>query len=65
MYCEIDRAKELAGEREKYAMEHGTKKCNFDRRTGEMSWTWTYSDEDDYQDANGATYSINRHAWVA
>lgn len=65
MYCEIDRAKELAGVREKYAMEHGEKKVNFDKRTGEMSWSWNYSDEDPYQDANGATYSINRHAWVA
>lgn len=65
MYCEIDRAKDLAGEREKYAMEHGEKKVNFDRRTGEMSWSWVYSKDDPYQDANGATYSINRHAWVA
>ena len=65
MYCEIDRAKDLAGEREKYAMEHGEKKVNFDRRTGEMSWSWHYSEDNPYQDANGATYSINRHAWVA
>ena len=65
MYCEIDKAKDLAGEREKYAMEHGEKKVNFDRRTGEMSWSWHYSSDDPYQDANGATYSINRHAWIA
>lgn len=65
MYCEIDRAKDLAGEREKYAMEHGEKKCNFNRQTGELSWTWVYSEDDEYQDANGATYSINRHKWVA
>lgn len=65
MYCEIDKAKDLAGEREKYAMEHGTKKVNFDRQSGEMSWSWYYSEDDPYQDANGATYSINKHAWVA
>lgn len=65
MYCEIDKAKDKAGEREKYAMKNGTKKSIFDRRTGELSWKWVLSDDDPRQDANGATYSITRHNWVA
>jgi len=58
MYGESDRARDLAGEREKELMQKGEKKCNFDRRTGKLSWTWTYN-------GDSATYDINKRKWVA
>ena len=58
MKCEIDKAKELAGERERKLMEKGIKKSNFNTKTGELSWTWTHGKET-------ATYDINKHRWIA
>ena len=54
----IREARKSAGWRELYAIEHGTP-----QRSGNVI-TWTYSEADDYQDANGATYDIMRRRWV-
>ena len=58
MYCESDRAKDLAGERERELMEKGKQISNFNRQTGELSWTWEYN-------GDSATYSINKRRWIA
>ena len=54
----IREARKSAGWRELYAVEHGQP-----QRKGNMI-TWTYSEADDYQDANGAAYDISRRRWV-
>lgn len=54
----IREARKSAGWRELYAIEHGQP-----QRKGNMI-TWTYSEADEYQDANGATYDIERRQWV-
>ena len=52
----------LAGYREKYAMKHGTPhKITTNGRT---LYRYTYSANDEYQDANGATYDATRKTWV-
>lgn len=55
-------ARERAGFREKYAMEHG--KARKIKANGKVFYKFTYSKEDSYQDANGATYDATRKAWV-
>ena len=54
----IREAHKSAGWRELYAIEHGTP-----QRVGDRI-TWTYSEAEEYQDANGATYDIERRRWV-
>lgn len=54
----IREAHKSAGWRELYAIEHGNPS-----QEGNLI-TWTYDKEDDYQDANGATYDIERRRWV-
>ena len=54
----IGEARKSAGWRELYAIEHGTPS-----QAGNVI-TWTYSEADDYQDANGAAYDISRRRWV-
>ena len=54
----IREARKSAGWRELYAIEHGTPQRKGNRIT------WTYSDTDEYQDGNGATYDIERRQWV-
>lgn len=54
----IREAQKSAGWRELYAIEHGTP-----QRVGDRI-TWTYSEADEYQDGNGATYDIERRQWV-
>ena len=54
----IREARKSAGWRELYAIEHGQPQRSGDRIT------WRYSEADEYQDANGATYDIERRQWV-
>ena len=54
----IREAHKSAGWRELYAIEHGNPS-----QEGNLI-TWTYDKGDDYQDANGATYDIERRRWV-
>lgn len=54
----IREARKSAGWRELYAIEHGQP-----QRKGNMI-TWRYSEADEYQDGNGATYDIERRQWV-
>ena len=54
----IREACKSAGWRELYAIEHGNPS-----QEGNLI-TWNYDKEDDYQDANGATYDIERRRWV-
>lgn len=58
-----NRAYETAGYREKYAMKHGKKTTKRDHR-GHTLWVFTYSTDDSYQDANGATYDASEGKWV-
>lgn len=51
-----------AGYRERYAMDHGTE---YRETYGSEDYlVYRYGPDDSYQDANGATYSINRRTWV-
>ena len=61
-YPERYNAEKTAGYREKYALLHGkeTKRTE----NGEISYIFTYSEKDPYQDANGATYNATRKAWT-
>lgn len=58
-----NRAYTEAGYREKYAMEHGKRTVKRDRR-GHILWVFTYSTDDSYQDADGATYDATEGRWV-
>lgn len=51
-----------AGYRERYAMEHGTKRTVY--INGHKCYIFTYSEKEPYQDANGATYDTVREAWI-
>ena len=54
---------EKASYREKYAMEHGTKEtvyCGVDKH---KCYKFTYSSDDEYQDANGALYDTVTKSW--
>lgn len=51
-----------AGYREKYAMQNGTPEKRAEN--GETLYIFTYSTEDAYQDANGATYNATRRTWT-
>lgn len=55
-------ALESAGYREKYAIENG-KEVVFYNRNHRMI-EFRYSSDDDYQDANGATYDATEGRWV-
>lgn len=51
-----------AGYRERYAIEHGTRALV---RNGDHNlWVFIYSEDDPYQDANGATYDATEGRWV-
>lgn len=54
----IREARKSAGWRELYAIEHGRP-----QRNGNII-RWTYSEAEEYQDGNGATYDIERRQWV-
>ena len=48
--------------RERYAMEHGIKKTVY--VNGHKCFKYTYSPNEKYQDANGATYDIVKKKWI-
>lgn len=56
------KAAQAAGYREKYAMQHG--RARRKQQNGETLYIFTYSKTDVYQDANGATWSATRKAWI-
>lgn len=60
---EMQEAKETAGAREKYALEHGNKSIIYVH--GEKCWKFTYSAYAEYQDANGAIYNTVQKRWVS
>jgi len=51
-----------AGYRERYAMEHGNRKTKHER--GHTLWVFRYSADDEYQDANGATFDVTEGRWI-
>ena len=51
-----------AGARERYAMHHG--KVEEVTVGGHYCLRFTYSPDDEYQDANGATFCAERDAWI-
>lgn len=51
-----------AGYRERYAMIHGN--MFEDIQNGHLLYIFKYSKENEYQDANGATYDATRGAWI-
>lgn len=52
-----------AGTREKFAMKHGNRRHYYE--AGQELIRFTYSKSVEYQDANGATYSVTRKCWVS
>ena len=48
--------------REKYAMKNGNKKTK--TINGHKCYVFTYSSDDEYQDANGATYDTVSRKWI-
>ena len=55
-------AYEAGGFRERYAMDHGTKEIK--TINGHRLWIFRYSPDNDYQDANGATFDCKSRRWV-
>ena len=60
---EMREAHKTAGHRERYAMENG--KRLFTNINGHKCIKFTYSENDPYQDANGATFDTVRGVWIA
>lgn len=60
---EIVEAYNVAGFREKYAMENGNKSIVY--INGHKCYKFTYSKDVDYQDANGALYDTVEKRWRA
>lgn len=56
-------AYDRAGYRERYAMTHGTRETKTMR--GHKLWIFRYSPDDEYQDANGATYDCTEGRWIS
>ncbi len=62
IFDSYDLALATAGYREKYAMTHGNGEY---KTVGDRElWVFTYSDDNPYQDANGATFDITNGAWI-
>lgn len=59
---DMAKARETAGYRERYAMEHGNKQVIY--VNGEKCFKFTYNTHLPYQDANGATFNTVRGVWV-
>lgn len=59
---EEQRAFKNAGFRERYAMEHGKKEVKIINK--HRCIKYTYSNEKEYQDANGATYDTVTNNWI-
>ena len=56
------KAYNMAGARERYAMEHGNKTIIYLR--GYKCFKFTYSVNLEYQDGNGATYDTITERWI-
>lgn len=52
-----------AGYREKYAMENGKETCYYNGNHRMIKFE--YSNDDPYQDANGATFDVTEGRWRA
>ena len=50
------------GFRERYATQNGTRETEY--INGEKCYIYRYGTEEEYQDANGATYNAVRGAWI-
>lgn len=59
---EYKQAMQAAGYREKFALENGT--AQLVTVNGEKCYRFTYSKENEYQDANGAIYNTKRKVWI-
>ena len=57
-------ARERAGYRERYAMDHCTSKATR-LVNGHKLWEFRYDEDDPYQDANGATYDCTEGRWIS
>lgn len=51
-----------AGYRERYAMQYGSKEIK--KENGKKYLVYSYSENDPYQDANGAMYDATEGRWV-
>ena len=60
---EMQTAYENGGYRERYGLDHGNKATVYIR--GRKYFKFTYSRQDEYQDANGALYDIEAECWVS
>ena len=54
--------RDCAGWRERYAMDHGVKTVIY--VNGNKCYKFTYSEKEEYQDANGATFDTARCIWI-
>ena len=61
--AEMKMAYNNGGFRERYAMENGKKKIVY--INGEKCYQFTYAENLEYQDGNGATYNTIRKNWIA
>ena len=59
---EMKTAYKKCGYRERYAMENGNKRIVYIR--GHKCFKFTYSVDNEYQDANGATYDTVIKEWI-
>lgn len=64
MRTEYQIAYEAGGYRERYAMEHGKGELKRNPSNLNTLWVFTYSADDPYQDANGATWDFVERRWV-
>ena len=55
-------AYQKAGFRERYAMDNGNKSTIY--INGDKCFKYTYSENKEYQDANGAIYDTVRQCWI-
>lgn len=51
-----------AGYRERYAIKNGKKNIKY--INNHKCYVYTYSDDEEYQDANGATYDTVTKNWI-
>lgn len=59
---EMREAYNNGGYRERYAMENGNKTITY--RNGQKCFKFTYSPNEEYQDANGAIYNTVMKSWI-
>ena len=62
MHGATHEAFEKAGYRERYAIKHGDKEKVF--INGHQCYKYSYSEDEEYQDANGATFDTVTKTWI-